>query len=80
MQHCASHRRGSGPRLHTANVLQSKVFPALTWEGHQLFGMARRVLPAALASPLVRLDAAVLPVVPILRNLCRYVVVVLPRG
>jgi len=56
------------------------VFPALTWEGHQLFGMARRVLPAALASPLVRLDAAVLPVVPILRNLCRYVVVVLPRG
>ena len=56
-----------------------EVFPALTWEGHQLLGMARRVLPARLAKPLTRLDARVLPVVPILRNLCRYVVVVLPR-
>ncbi len=57
-----------------------EVFPALTWSGHQLFGMARRVLPARLADPLAKLDATVLPVVPILRNLCRYVVIVLPRG
>lgn len=57
-----------------------EVFPGLAWEGHQLFGMARRVVPPALSNPLTRLDAAVLPVVPILRNLCRYVVIVLPRG
>jgi len=57
-----------------------EVFPALTWTGHQLFGMARRVVPAGLAKPLTTLDGAVLPVVPILRNLCRYVVVVLPRA
>ena len=57
-----------------------EVFPALTWTGHQLFGMARRVVPAAFAKPLTALDGAVLPVVPILRNLCRYVVVVLPRA
>ena len=57
-----------------------EVFPALTWTGHQLLGMARRVLPAALSKPLATIDARVLPVVPILRNLCRYVVVVLPRA
>lgn len=57
-----------------------EVFPALAWEGHQLFGMARRVMPSRLARPLLTLDATVLPVVPILRNLCRYVVIVLPRG
>ena len=57
-----------------------EVFPALTWTGHQLFGMARRVVPARLADPLTKLDATVLPVVPILRNLCRYVVIVLPRA
>lgn len=56
-----------------------EVFPALTWEGHQLLGMARRVVPNKLAAPLLKLDATVLPVVPILRNLCRYVAIVLPR-
>jgi 2-polyprenyl-3-methyl-5-hydroxy-6-metoxy-1,4-benzoquinol methylase len=54
-----------------------EVFPRLTWEGHQLAGMARRVVPAL---NLTAFDARLLRVAPILRNVCRYVVVALPKG
>jgi SAM-dependent methyltransferase len=56
-------------------------FPRLAWTGHQLLGMLRRIrrLPASLVAGLDALDRRFLSVYPALKNLCRYVVLTLPR-
>lgn len=56
------------------------IFPAVEVRGHQLLGMARRVLRVApLAQALARCDAVLLPRVPSLERFCRYVVLTLRR-
>jgi SAM-dependent methyltransferase len=55
-------------------------FPGLEVEGHQLLGMARRVLgPGRLSAALDRCDATLLRTLPGLARFCRYVVLTLPR-
>ncbi|MFO0850865.1 MAG: class I SAM-dependent methyltransferase [Gemmataceae bacterium] len=55
-------------------------FPRLTVEGHQLFGMLRRVWPGRAVRLLDALDARLLRLAPSAANWCRYVVLTLPRG
>lgn len=57
-----------------------KRFPDLTWEGHQLFGMARRFLGETWFTRLLGgVDRKVLAGFPSLRRYCRYVTFRLPR-
>lgn len=57
-----------------------RVFPDMQITGHQLLGMARRVLgPCRLTAGLSRCDAALLRRAPGLWRWCRYVVLTLPR-
>jgi len=56
------------------------VFPDLEMQGHQFFGMIRRVLPwRVLTRCLDRVDAALLPRVTFLGSFCRYVVLTMRR-
>jgi SAM-dependent methyltransferase len=56
------------------------VFPHLTVDGFQLFGMVRRVLPATrIVKALDRLDVAMFRAVPRLKKWARYVVLTLPN-
>jgi SAM-dependent methyltransferase len=60
--------------------LLAESFPRLVCEGFQLLGMARRVLgPGRLTAGLEWCDARLLRRWPLLRHLCRYVVLTLPR-
>ncbi len=67
-------------RRHHLPQLQA-VFQRVEVEGHQLFGMARRVLgPGRVTGALDRCDAALLRTLPGLARFCRYVVLTLHRS
>jgi ubiquinone/menaquinone biosynthesis C-methylase UbiE len=60
--------------------LLRQVFPVVEVRGHQLFGMARRVLCAGrVTAGLTRADECLLRGVPFLQRFCRYVVLTLRR-
>jgi SAM-dependent methyltransferase len=75
------HTRGERP-LRPADLAPLRAaFPSLEVEGHQLLGMARRVVgPGRLVRGLDWCDARLLRRVPALGRLCRYAVLTLRRG
>ncbi len=56
-------------------------FPKLSWRGHQLFGMVRRVVKSRIVlAPADFADRLAFAFCPLLENLGRYVVLILPKG
>jgi SAM-dependent methyltransferase len=69
------------PFTHKDLSLLRGIFPDLNVEGHQLFGMLRRILGACwLSDKLTHLDTHLLQHWSGLQRWCRYVVVVLPKS